>query len=195
MNPWRPNETTAAAFSAFAATYPNWKPSPETLRSWEWLTSDIAPADLLQAVLVHCRTSRFPPTVAELREIVAAASEPARPSPEEAWMEVQDHARNAPHFVWGSEPSEEYMRGPSWSCEDVKSAAGVLKRKGGGWPVLDDSMAADRARFIEAYRSKAQVSRMSDERESADRLVSGGGPSPMRSLLGKDALPRGGGAA
>lgn len=180
--PWRPTETTVAAFAALAAAYPSWRPAPETMQAWEWMLSDCEPAALLKAVLEHCRSAKWPPTVAELREAVRAAQPATQPSAEEAWAEVVTHAKAAPHHVWGSDPAPEYLAGPAWSCDQVRVAASVLQRKGGGWPVLpEDARTADRARFMAAYESKGQVERKAAERAGVERLLTG--PRPLFALL------------
>ena len=58
----------AKLFAAIAAAFPQWKPEPSTFEIYALALSDIPIERLRAAFVQHIRTSRFAPTVAELRE-------------------------------------------------------------------------------------------------------------------------------
>lgn len=74
-----------SALSIARASYPSWKPVEGTEEAWQLLLADIPAPQLLVAVLAHCQTSRFPPSVSELREM----AEIDEPTPEQVALQVE----------------------------------------------------------------------------------------------------------
>ena len=64
----------SAMFTLFGSAYPSWKINEDTIRCLAALTSDIEPQSLLRSAIEHCRTSKWPPTAADL----IALSNPGR---------------------------------------------------------------------------------------------------------------------
>lgn len=93
---------THNAFKLLEAAYPRWAAAfdRETIELWGTLVEDVPASALLDAVRRLAKTSKFPPTIAEIREAAHADDEP---SPEElrrlaelrkAYLaELEDHER------------------------------------------------------------------------------------------------------
>ena len=85
------------------SSYPNTKPTKETLSVYQRLLSDI-PLEFLQAgALKHATENKWFPSVAELREASfdVMLNKPGIPSPYEAWEEAINHCRAGPQSVPG----------------------------------------------------------------------------------------------
>lgn len=155
----QPPDHILAAFTLFGSQYPSWKVSDDTLKSWTALTSDMDPKDLLRASIEHCRTSKWPPTVAEIRELSVRPSA-ASPSPEAAWAEVMGEIRRVG-----------WCGAPKFSTPDIERAA----RSIGSWKTLcsqtTDQLAANRAHFYRAYEAMARTAKREEECVQIDGLL------------------------
>jgi hypothetical protein len=89
------DKNITGALGVLAAGYPNFNLTPETIRVYQRTLSDIPAEVLEQAVVQLLTTSRFFPTVAEIREACFAIMTNAAeiPSAFEAWAEAIDHCR------------------------------------------------------------------------------------------------------
>lgn len=121
------------------AAFPRQQVSRRTLDVYARLLGDLDADKAAAAVKRLAQTTRWFPTVSEIREEYARAQS-NMPPPELAWAEVvRELGRVGPA---GS---------PSFSCE----AVGYAVRATGGWEYLCTSERNpwDRARFIDAYRA------------------------------------------
>lgn len=152
-------KTITEVLAVLVSAYPNVKLAPATVSVYERILSEIPVEALEAATLQHIASSRFFPTVAELRE---AALELAAPSfqhltPEEAWGVVR--------LAFGKFGQ---YRTPKFDDPLILKAVNQL-----GWVELcqSDNQVADRAHFMKIYQSLL-------EREQEDaRLV-----APARQL-------------
>lgn len=126
--------------------------------------SDI-PFDVLEtAVKDHVTTSKWFPSIAELREKAMSYSVPQIPTAMEGWGEVQKEIRRTG-----------YLGKPTFSNPVTARVVDAL-----GWKYLclsEDSM-ADRAHFLKAYeqvaaRETREVIMLPEVRELAKRLTAG----------------------
>jgi len=110
------------------------------------LDFDLEPA--AQAVATLGATSRFWPTVAELRQAIIAAADPdPLPDPDQAWREVAIAARDG---IYGR---------PVWShravAETVQAMGGIREL------AVSENQMADRAHFLRLYETcKARADRL-----------------------------------
>jgi len=74
------------AFALLGEAFPSWKPNERTVEVWYSLLKDLPPKVLRRAAIRHAQTSKYPPTIAALREL---ACEKIPFSSEEAWMLVR----------------------------------------------------------------------------------------------------------
>jgi hypothetical protein len=51
------------------ACYPQWKPVEGTEQAWALLLQDVSDEAFFQALLAHCQSSKWPPSIAEIREL------------------------------------------------------------------------------------------------------------------------------
>lgn len=138
----------AEVFAVFGEAYPKWEVRERTVEVWASLLADV-PADALKrAAVQYARTSKFPPTVAELREI---ARGPAECSAEEAWGEI-------------------YKRRPPPN-DAAKRALEAI----GGNQMLRNMLTAQvgvhRAHFMRCYDAYLGRERDTEERESVEQLT------------------------
>lgn len=121
------------------AAYPRLALSDETIQLYTRALQDIEPALLKAAVMHHIASSKWFPTIAELREAAAhlLASASGQPSAYDAWGAVMRQVR---------------LRG-RWGVPDLEPLAQQAVNVIGGWSFICDSenVTADRARFIAAY--------------------------------------------
>jgi len=78
----------AAILKQLFAAYPNTAISEATVAMYLRMLQDIPPAQLQLAVDQAVATSKFPPTVAELRDVLRNLQTPDKPSWIEGWEEV-----------------------------------------------------------------------------------------------------------
>ena len=130
----------------------------ETLTMYEELLADVPYATLKAAAKQHLTTSRFFPTIAELRQPAMALAQPARESAMEAWGSVTDMFNRGEYYFYEGG----ICRAPTWANPIT---ARVVKCMGGYFELCKSTnLTADRARFIEAYDQLTQ-------REHAEALL------------------------
>jgi hypothetical protein len=131
--------TTLQGMIMLQAAYPRMEFGEESLRVYEMVLADIAPPLLRTAVLRHISTSKWFPTIAELRQAAAeiVLQTDGQLTGPEAWGMVQREVRLVGHW-------RKPRLGPM-----VRRAVEAI----GGWRqlCLSENSTADRARFIEAY--------------------------------------------
>lgn len=161
----RPNDA-ARIVALLQGAYPRQEFPDSTVEVYAMALVDLDYADVVEAVTRLVQTSRWLPTIAEIRERVAEARLEL-PDPEMAWVEVRKAIQR-----YGV-----YQPLPPWSCDEVAQAVEII-----GWRELctNPQTAASRARWIEAYRA---IRLRAVEREMA------GGALPGQLLL--LPLPRG----
>lgn len=135
------------ALGVLAAGYPHFNLTPETIRVYQRTLTDIPGEVLDQAVMHLLTTSKFFPSVAEIREacfgIMTNAAE--IPSAFEAWQEVQDQiALCGDYFRYDN------GRKPSYSHPLVSKAVEIMGYQN---LCMSDNMVADRAHFFKVYES------------------------------------------
>jgi hypothetical protein len=138
----------AEVVAMLVAAYPNAKTCASTSQVYETMLADLDAAVARAAVTRLIATSRFMPTIAEVREAAAeAVSGPVR-SGADAWLDVVGEIRRI--GIYGS---------PRF--DDALVASIVLRW---GWRALCDSPneASDRARFIETYDGLARKARQNE---------------------------------
>lgn len=128
------------AIGVLTAGYPNYNMTPQTIKVYQRTLADI-PADVLEAAVLHLvTTSRFFPTVAEIREAAFNIMTNARqiPSAFEAWEEAIDHCRHS-NYTGYSHPL-------------IEKAVHVIGIPYWQNMLIDDEMAT-RAHFFKVYES------------------------------------------
>jgi len=138
----------AKLVGVMAAAFPNAKVSDPTVEAYISMLKDL-PLDVLTAAVEQCiLESEFFPTVAKLREKVAVLTTPQRPTPTEAFGELQ-----------GAIARTGFYRSPSFDDPIIARCVEAL-----GWQHLctSENLVADRARFIQMYEQLVER-----ERESA----------------------------
>lgn len=80
-----------ACLAVLRAAYPNAVINPETVDAYEAALGDLDPQDLGDAVAALVKESRYLPSIAEIRDVVAE-HKLALPSPTEAWCEARERA-------------------------------------------------------------------------------------------------------
>jgi hypothetical protein len=123
----------------------------QTLHLYAQLLSDIPIDQLKQAALRHIGTSKFFPTIAELREATATLALPVQQTALEAWGEVMAALSDARYYVYTDH------------CEVPVFANPITNRlvASMGWRNIcaSDNVIADRARFVQAYEVLAERER------------------------------------
>lgn len=124
--------------SMLVATWPRPEVRPETVGVYCAALADLDAKAAHAAVMDLVRTSRFFPTVAEIRERVVRDRVPL-PSPEEAWGIVRRAIGRVGAYAV-----------PEFDCDEVAAAVDAI-----GWSelCLGENPVANRARWIDAYRS------------------------------------------
>ena len=152
-----------------SASYPQWQPTAATLHTWTHLLGDFSEDALRGAMVAHIRSSKFPPSVAEIVEQARLQSASEDPTTGEAWPEVTKVEKYA-------DPSD-----VSWSHPRIGKAVEAI----GGFNMLANSpvrdRTANRARFIEAYREARDVQAARENAEIGRQIA--GGPQSLGSLL------------
>ncbi len=126
-----------------------------TTTVWLDLLGDIPLDQIKLAVHHHCTNSQWFPSVAEIRQAAfdLGESESERLTAGDAWAEVQEKMRHGGH--WDS---------PKFSHPRIQQAVDAI----GGWlnvcTTTMGAMAADRARFIQAFERY-------EKRERTDRRM------------------------
>lgn len=162
-------EHVRQVFAVFSVAYPGWeffkRPADDIARgmqTWSTLVADIEPDALIQAAVAHAQSSRFPPTVAELRERCA----PSAPNPGEAAFDL---ARRAAQHAspYSSERCSE-----AWAALERKDpiAAQACRDFGGFrafWDLESEAVNTSRAHFARIYNALAATAKREREAETA----------------------------
>lgn len=170
MRLWVPPVTLAEVnvlLAAISATWPRFteKVATDALKLmpgiWHDALEDIEAPAAVDALKVHRATSIWPPTIADIRRIVAERAAPVRRLGAEAWGDVQLAIQR-----WGASNIPQF--------EDPVVARAVRSL---GWRnlCLSNSQAADRARFCECYDAMAATA-------TADAVL----PPTLRRLASHD---------
>ena len=157
--------------SQVAERYPAWPAKAGTARAY-WLSlHDIAPADLMRALVEHAAHSQFAPSIAELRTLARPISELGLTAPE-AWDEMlrnrrkySPYERNHNHLI-------------TWSSEAVRRAADAVGWTDPNWE--SEQLPTIRAQFERYYVAVRGKQERIDNRNEAEQIVIG-----MRGLIGK----------
>ena len=131
-----------------AAAYPAAQIQEQTAYAYQMGLSDIAYADAERAVSVLMRTSKFMPTVAEIREVLADASTNLEPW-DAAWDELASAVDQYGSYL--HHPSRGW---PGWSDDLVASAVRHIGYENAC--TMDSSnIGTIRAQFRDYYRNAA----------------------------------------
>jgi len=172
--------TQAEIFSiltALAAAHPKFELRKATVAIYTELLADLD-ASVLKAVTLQCAmTSRFFPTIAEIRDAALAISRPAVPSAYEAWAAVQVELRNVRRYALDYEPDLDPL-----TLRAVECVGGLADLR------HTSSRVADRARFIEAYqvlaaRQEWEARLLPQVRDLRRRLLVEGAQREAQALL------------
>lgn len=140
----------AAAMALIKACYPKF--TDVQGEAYAQLTADIPEGVLAQAVKNVIKTSRYQPTVAEIRDeagnILKAATRTKTPIPEEEWeMVLRAMAQIGPY------------RAPKWECDTTAAAVKKI-----GWMTLCgadmSSLPYLRGQFIETWNKLSNAAKM-----------------------------------
>jgi hypothetical protein len=125
--------------SILRASYPRQEIDEATVKAYSHMLADLDYDEARAATQRLIATSKFFPTIAEIRAEVAEESMSAIPSGEEAWGEVRRAISRVGSY-----------RTPTFDIREIAEAVDVI-----GWRnlCLSDNPASSRARFIDAYRS------------------------------------------
>ncbi len=131
------------------ASYPRADVTQETLTAYATMLKDVDAIDARSAIERLICTSKFFPTIAEIRAEVAAAKTAHLPEPEAAWGEVQ---RAIGKFG--------VHRVPEFSCPEIAAAVSDT-----GWRTicLSENVTTTRAHFRGAYRAILEGERESHQ--------------------------------
>lgn len=136
---------------ALIDAYPRQDVPPDTVRLYRDMLADIDPQELWLAVQRHIATSRWFPSVAEIRESVVAGRATDWPSEIEAWDWALYHASCSGEGVTRDPERQRF------------ALANTAVQHAGGWIALGQTTDEDRhwfqRRFLEAYRSLIEVAR------------------------------------
>lgn len=123
-----------ASLAVFRAAYPNAVINDETIDAYEAALRDLDPQDLGDAVAALVKESRFMPTIAEIREVVAE-HKLALPSATEAWGEAQARSFG------------------TWSGPRHPLVHQAIQTMGGTWSIkTSENPSIMQAQFLKAYK-------------------------------------------
>lgn len=158
--------TTLDCLIMLQSAYPRMQFGAESVMIYELALADTGPSLLRAAVLKHISTSKWFPTIAELRQAateIVLQTEGQLSAPE-AWGVVQREVRLVGHW-----------RSPSLQLV-VHQAVNAI----GGWQHIcfSENITADRARFIDAYtilrkREALRVQQLPQVTEAQEALAEG----------------------
>jgi len=147
-----------AIWTVLCLAYPTWSREnsaemmAQTLRLYYRLLRD-TPAEVLEAAAIqHVATSRFFPTIAELRETVLTLSAPPTPPAMAAWGELREALADSRYYRY----QDGYHESPKFANPVLQQ---VVDAMGFGVLQLSEDQVADRARFIQAYETFARRAR------------------------------------
>ena len=148
-------------FAVIASAYPSEKAfseaKEETVELWADMLSDI-PNDVIAAALkAHIASSKFPPTIAEIRKWGLTLTKPERMTEHEAWALVRK-------AISSYESKAKFDALPPL-LQEIVGAHSQLR----DWALLDVSeLPVIASNFMRSYRAKVQYQR---ERESIPAAV------------------------
>jgi len=184
-------ETVSKAFALLRALFPSWKPTersgsqPSTLEALCVALADVDDAALVQAVIDHANQSTFAPTLAELRQCIAARCTKA-PLPMEAWAEVlrflHDGRYTRPQYDRSTHESR--MLIPPWSHPAIALAVqdiGGLETASATWE--SDQIPAHRARFDQAYQDRLARGTERAMQAETDKILAASHDPQIRALV------------
>jgi len=142
-------QAIAEVLVLLGAAYPRFSIPADTARVYASLLADLPNELLLSAAQQHAASSKWFPSVAELRAAALKLWADAHNvrGPEEAWVQVQ---RAIQRWGWYGEP----VQGGGWQVPAMLSTTEKTAIKGlGGWRVIcqSDNAPADRAHFLKIY--------------------------------------------
>ena len=158
--------TTIDCLIMLQAAYPRLDLGPQTINVYQLSLADIEPRLLRAAVLKHISTSKWLPTIADLRQgvtelVLEAEGQLTAP---EAWGLVMREIGNVGH--WGT---------PKFTSPVRRAVESI-----GGWRQIcfSENITADRARFLEAYnllskRQAEKLQQLPEVAETQEALVAG----------------------
>lgn len=163
-------EDTIKLIGSAAMAYPSMhdKDLPALARSWYPMLADLDCGTVEIAMMQLVATSKFMPSVAEVRERALSLAHPSLPDAEAAWAEVLRQMR---YTGWA--------RTPQWSDPAIGEAVDAAW---GSWPdacrsVMQETLGVDRAHFIRIYESLTKT------RREATLLPPGSSVEQARRLL------------
>jgi hypothetical protein len=169
-------EQAKALLGVLAAYWPKADLPRETLLLYRDHLLDFELEPAARAVSHLGATSRFFPTVAEVRQAITAAADPdPLPDPDQAWAEVVANARDG---IYGT---------PIWShpavYDTVKAMGGIREL------AISENLMADRAHFLRLYetcKARADRAKQLPSQDHVDRLLDALGGQEPRAIEGRD---------
>jgi len=159
------------AFAALGRAYRNWPITDDVIITWTGLLQDVPPDEFLRAAIEHARTSKFPPTPAEIAAL-ALRPDQEQLTAEEAWSEVMSEIRRVG-----------WCGVPTLSTPQIERALAGL----GSWRSIcsqtTEQLAANRAHFLRLYSAFAKVKAREVACLEADEIAAklmGGAPRKER---------------
>lgn len=133
-----------ALLNVINAAYPTFEATPERVKVYCEMLSDLDIEPLKAAARQHIAVNKWPPSVAELRDVAASVTRPELPTWADAWEEV-----------WKAVTSLGYYRKPQWSHPLIAKTVDSM----GGWQTMCqiqvDNLSTERAQFRQMYESHA----------------------------------------
>jgi len=158
--------------SALRAAYPRQQVGADTVLAYATMLEDLDAREVMEAVKRLMATSRFFPTIAEIRQEVVTGRDDVVTG-EQAWGEVVRKIGSV-----GSYQTPEFS--------DPRTGAAVQCL---GWKNIcrDENMTATRARFLDAFRSldskRARALQLGAHGTEADKQISGQMPELVAKLF------------
>lgn len=137
---------------AISGAYPMFELTNDRVSIYVKLLADLDNDALTAATQQHIATSKFPPTVAELREACSFLTRPALPSWSDAWAEVLDCIRRVG-----------YLGQPSFSHPLIAQAVQGL----GGWQTMCQMEISETATWRAQFRDTFNAYASRAERDAA----------------------------
>lgn len=159
--------------SILQGAYPRVPFADSTVGVYVMVLADLEFEAAKRAVLELIQTSKWLPTIAEIRERVVE-SRADLPPPELAWGEVMAAIRQVGMYA-----------SPVFECDEIGRAVSAI-----GWRSIctDENVSSTRARFIDAYRA-VREQRIDEERTG--RYVPPDRQLPQRGAESVEFLPEG----
>jgi hypothetical protein len=155
------SEGAKIILGVMAAAYPGFQLTAQTIAIYSELLSDIDDETLARAAKRCMSKCKFYPTIAEIREEIAAEASSHLASAIDAWGEVRK-AMCVFEYVYGGRP-------PKFSNAIIDR---LVSSMGWGYLCHSESEVADRAHFMRAYDALAKTNRDEERLPSSLRLSS-----------------------